>query len=51
MPLTNSEEAKLRVFCRSHNIPTHVQARSRQIADAVCVPSLYQIKSELWGDW
>jgi hypothetical protein len=33
--LTPSEEAELRSFCHSHDIPVHVQARSRQIADEI----------------
>lgn len=49
MSLTSTEEAKLRAFCVTHDIPIHVQARSRQIADDVLEMPYPKLKAEVSG--
>ena len=47
MPLTYSEEARLRVLFHSQDISVHTRARSRQIAESVQELPVNKLKSEV----
>ena len=49
MPLTYSEEARLRVLFHSHDFSVHTRARSRQIAESVQELHASELKAELMG--
>jgi hypothetical protein len=46
VPLTVSEEANIRAYCYSHEIPTHTQARIWQIAESVQEIPFQTLKAE-----